>query len=102
MSPEQGRSGAPLDGRSDVYSLGCVLYEMLAGTPPFTGPTSQAILARHAADPVPPLRMVCPGVPAFVELAVSKALAKSPEDRFATAADFAGALDLSSHADTPP
>ncbi len=92
MSPEQGVPGAPLDGRSDIYSLGCVLYEMLGGEPPFTGRTSQAILARHAKDPVPPLRTLCPAVPASVELAIERALAKRPEDRFATAMAFAEAL----------
>jgi serine/threonine-protein kinase len=55
MSPEQAAAGR-VDTRSDIYALGCVAYEMLAGNPPFTGPTVQAILARHAVDPVPPLR----------------------------------------------
>ncbi len=62
MSPEQATGSARLDGRADVYALGCVLYEMLAGEPPFTGPTAQAVLARHAMDRVPSLRTMRPTV----------------------------------------
>ena len=91
MSPEQG-AGEPVDGRTDVYSLGCVLYEMLAGEPPYTGATAQAIQARRLTDPVPPLRTVRATVPIEVEQAIVKALAKVPADRFATAAEFADAL----------
>src|SRR2546426_9894315 len=78
MSPEQAGAESRIDGRSDVYSLGCVLYEMLAGAPPLTGPSAQALLARHALDPVPPLRTVRKAVPPHVELAVLKALEKVP------------------------
>ena len=92
MSPEQGAGSGELDGRSDIYSLGCVLYEMLAGHPPFAGETAQEILTRHALDSVPSLRAARPGVPRAVERAVAKALAKVPADRFATPAEFAGAL----------
>jgi len=91
MSPEQGSGGA-VDARSDVYAVGCVTYEMLAGSPPFTGPTAQAVLARHAVDQVPPLRTVRATVPPVVERAVERALAKVPADRFATATEFADAL----------
>jgi eukaryotic-like serine/threonine-protein kinase len=91
MSPEQAHCEA-VDGRCDVYSLGCVLYEMLAGSPPFTGPTAQAVLARHTSDPVPSLRKARADVPAALELIVATALAKLPEDRFATAATFRDAL----------
>ena len=91
MSPEQAGSES-VDGRSDIYSLGCVLYEMLSGAPPFTGPSAQAIMARNAVDPVPSLRTVRATVPQALEGVVNKALAKTPQDRFATAADFRDAL----------
>ncbi len=91
MSPEQA-TGDFLDGRADQYALGCVLYEMLAGTPPFQGSTGQSILARHAVDPVPSLRTVRATIPVGVEAAITRALAKSPADRFATMAGFALAL----------
>jgi serine/threonine-protein kinase len=92
MSPEQAAAGGRIDGRSDIYALGCVAYEMLAGEPPFTGATAQAILARHSVDPVPALRSVRSTVPPGVEYAISRALAKVPADRFATANEFAAAL----------
>ncbi len=91
MSPEQA-TGDRLDGSADQYALGCVLYEMLAGTPPFHGSTGQSILARHAVDPVPSLRTVRATIPLGVEQAITRALAKSPADRFATTAEFAAAL----------
>jgi tetratricopeptide (TPR) repeat protein len=93
MSPEQATGEAQLDGRTDLYALGCVLYEMLAGDPPFQGRTAQAILARHLHDPPPPLRSRRPNVPPAIEQAVMTALAKVPADRFATAAEFAEALE---------
>ena len=92
MSPEQGSGSLRLDGRADIYALGCVLYEMLAGQPPFTGPTAQAIMARHAMDPVPSLRTVRLEIGAGLSRVVRRALAKVPSDRYPTAADFAGAL----------
>jgi DNA-binding SARP family transcriptional activator len=92
MSPEQAAASPGIDGRSDIYSLGCVLYEMLAGEPPFSGRTTQAILARHAADPVPSLCTVRPEVPVAIERAVGRALAKAPADRFADASQFREAL----------
>src|SRR5439155_22397022 len=85
MSPEQAAGEQELDSRSDLYSLGCVLYEMLAGQPPFTGRRAQAVVARHTLDPVPPLRTVRKAVPEHVERAALKALEKVPADRFATA-----------------
>jgi TolB-like protein len=92
MSPEQAAGDGQPDSRSDIYALGCMLYEMLAGQPPFTGGTAQAILARHAVDPVPSLSTVRATVPPTVEHAITKALAKVPADRFATAGEFARAL----------
>jgi len=92
MSPEQVQGTEQLDGRSDLYSLGCVLYEMLAGDPPFTGWSAQAILARQMLEPVPRLRTVRDAVPDWVEQAVTRALARAPADRFATAAELVEAL----------
>ena len=92
MSPEQATGGGQLDGRSDIYSLGCVVYEMLTGSVPFSGPTAQAVMARHSIDVAPPIRSVRPSVSDVLERAVLTALAKVPADRFATAAQFAGAL----------
>jgi tRNA A-37 threonylcarbamoyl transferase component Bud32/membrane-associated phospholipid phosphatase len=94
MSPEQVREGAQVDGRSDLYSLGCVLYEMLAGQPPFTGATPQVIMARHALDPVPPLRTVRGTVPETVERAVARSLAKVPADRFTSGEQLIQAISL--------
>ena len=93
MSPEQARAASHLDGRSDVYSLGCVVYEMLVGEPPYTGPTAQVIIAKRISDPVPRVRRVRSSVPEHVERAVSQALATVPADRPATAAEFARALE---------
>jgi len=92
MSPEQATAEPQLDGRSDLYSLACVLYEMLAGEPPYTGPTAQAILARRFTHPMPSLRAVRDTVPDFVEDTIRRALARAPADRFATMRAFADAL----------
>jgi eukaryotic-like serine/threonine-protein kinase len=92
MSPEQAAGEANMDGRSDIYALGCVLYEMLAGQPPFTGSTAQSIRARHAVDPVPSLRTVRSTVTRGLEAVIQRALSKVPGDRFASAEEFAAAL----------
>jgi serine/threonine-protein kinase len=91
MSPEQATAGG-VDGRTDLYSLGCVLYEMLTGSPPFTGTTAQAIMARHSVDTVSPVRTVRGSVPEAVERVVLRSLAKVPADRYATARELAEAL----------
>ena len=92
MSPEQAAGERQIDGRSDVYSLGCVLYEMLAGDPPFTGSTARAIVARKMVEAVPSLRVVRDKVPEALERVTLKALERTPADRFRTAAQFAAAL----------
>jgi serine/threonine protein kinase len=91
MSPEQA-SAEKVDGRSDIYSLGCVLYEMLVGEPPFTGPNAMAILARAITQPVPSIRVVRTSVPEAIEFAVIKSLERVPVDRFQTPGDFKEAL----------
>jgi serine/threonine-protein kinase len=101
MSPEQGTGGEALDERTDIYGLACVLYEMLAGHPPFMGSSRQEILARHLMDPVPSLMAARSSVPGAVDRAVRRALAKAPIDRFATATDFSSALRLSARGNGP-
>jgi len=95
MSPEQAHGEKEIDQRSDIYSLGCVVYEMLAGEPPFTGISARAVMARHSIDPVPSVRTVRPTVPAALEAAVTRALAKVPADRPQTAREFSEALTRS-------
>jgi serine/threonine-protein kinase len=100
MSPEQV-TGDPLDGRTDVYALGCVLYEMLTGAPPFSGGTAQGVLARHTVEPAPLVRKSCTEAPPALEQIVAKALAKTPGDRFASAAEFRDALTGAAPAPKP-
>ncbi|HET8624106.1 MAG TPA: protein kinase [Gemmatimonadales bacterium] len=93
MSPEQAGGEPDVDARADQYSLACVLYELLAGQPPFTGPTAAAVLSRQVLDPVPPLSTLRPSVPGSVRQAIERALSKVAADRFATVPDFLAALE---------
>jgi len=101
MSPEQSVGEREVDGRSDIYSLGCVLYEMLTGEVPFTGPNSQAIMTKRFVSPVPHVKAMR-DVPQGIDQVVSRALAKAPVDRFATAAQFAEALRPSDASKSAP
>lgn len=92
MSPEQASAERELDGRSDLYSLACVLFEMLSGQPPFSGSSPRATMARHAIEPAPSIRSLRPTVPLAIEQALQRALAKAPEERFDSMADFCEAL----------
>ena len=92
MSPEQSDRDGQLDGRSDLYSLACVLFEMLAGDPPFMGGSARAILARQLLEPLPRLRTFRDTVPEWLERAVGRALATAPADRFAGARELIAAL----------
>jgi serine/threonine protein kinase/Flp pilus assembly protein TadD len=100
VSPEQAAGENKIDGRSDQYSLACVLFEMLSGRKAFTGPTAQSVISKRFTDPVPSLRSVYDKTPDEVENALLKALAKEPGERFATTAEFARAL-IASHMSTP-
>jgi serine/threonine-protein kinase len=101
MSPEQAMGERTIDGRSDIYSLAAVTYEMLSGDPPFTGSSVQAIVAKVLAERPTPLRLLRDTVPPAVEQAVLTALAKLPADRYATPADFAAALTTQTTTPTP-
>ena len=92
MSPEQAAGASDIDGRSDLYSLGCVLYEMLSGEPPFTGDTPQSVIAKRFMGPPPSLATLRGRVPPAVEAAVARVLEREPRDRFATARELAAAL----------
>jgi serine/threonine-protein kinase len=101
MSPEQAAGDKGLDARTDLYSLASVLYEMLAGEAPFTGPTAQAIAAKRLTEPAPSVRAVRASVPESVDRAIRKALAPVAADRFSSAAQFAQAL-LPAPVTSPP
>jgi len=92
MSPEQAAAERTLDGRSDVYSLGCVLYELLAGEPPHQGPSAMAVMAKRFTESAPRVRRLRPDVSTVVELSITRALAVDPAQRFPSAAAFADAL----------
>src|SRR3989454_1088212 len=96
MPPEQASGSGQVDRRSDIYSLACVLYETLAGQPPFTGPTAQAIMARHSLDAVPRLKIVRDAIPDDLEVVIERALEKVPADRYQTSGEFVKALTAAS------
>jgi len=102
MSPEQAAGERDIDGRTDTYSLACVIYEMLAGAPPFQGPTPQAVRARRAAGEVPSLGVVRESVPAAMESVILKALSRIPADRHSTTGEFAAALEASAGSAADP
>ncbi|MEP6574660.1 MAG: serine/threonine-protein kinase, partial [Gemmatimonadota bacterium] len=101
MSPEQAAGEKDLDGRSDLYSLACVLYEMLTGQPPFTGPTVESVVHQHLMAEARPVSQIRPAVPPAIADMLTRALAKNPADRFSPAAHFAAALTLSTGVNQP-
>ena len=94
MSPEQASGERELDARTDIYAVGCILYEMIAGEPPFTGPNAQAIIIRSMTEAPRPLTASRAGIPAQLNALVARSLAKSPADRFPNAKAMADALRL--------
>jgi len=102
MSPEQAAGDSELDGRSDLYSLACVLYEMLAGQPPFTGATAANVVHQHLTAEALPISQLRPAVPAAIADVLARSLAKNPADRFSPAAHFAEALAASARPVAPP
>ena len=93
MAPEQAMADE-IDGRADLYSLGCVIYEMLVGQVPFTAPTPSGVIARHAMDSVPPVTIMREAIPDELEDVIMQAMAKTPADRYQTGMEMAEALDM--------
>ncbi len=100
MSPEQAQ-GEGIDGRADIYGMGVILFEMLTGRQPFQGDTPMSVLVKHITDPVPRILDLKPELPVSVEKIVEKALAKDPNERFATCQQFAEALQTVARGETP-
>jgi len=92
MSPEQVRDDRNLDQRTDIYALGCILYEMITGEPPYTGRGLTEVASRILQGPIPSARHLVPNVPPGLDAAITRALAKRAEDRFGSMAEFAAAL----------
>ncbi len=102
MSPEQVSRDVELDGRTDIYSLGCLLFEALAGNPPFGGLTVRSVMLRRLVDPAPSLRGIDASIPPAIDAAVARALETEPRDRFASAAEFNAALQPAAILAAPP